>query len=342
MSKEAEIRALLTGESQEPEAVQPEEETPVAEETQTESEPGLEVDTEQAQEDESPQAAAGEDDGEEAVTLTQVAEQLDIDPAILYGMRVSIDGHAPMTLSELKDAAQGTLDKREDAKQAENELATRLAELERRESGIAELENLPGELIKAEAEVARTYQEFASVDWPKLEAQNPGQAALQRQKLVEAYQIAQYNRDRITNQLETARVELVKQRQQAHQVSLQGAVETLRKLVPEWKDEAVQKREQEQIVEHYVGAGVSEGMIRSIADPQLVKVLRDYWKLQVKLKESEPVKKTPRVIKPDVLRDTQRGRKVANQRNFERAAKSRDMRVKDKAIAELLKEAGVV
>lgn len=338
MSKQAEIRDLLLGEL----AGKPLETEAITDiETETDKGESLEANDAVQQGEETEKAEpdaekaevleAGSDD--EIVTIASLAADLEIEPGQLYGMRIPVDGHDPLSIGELKDIAQQKMQSTEEVETVKNDLAERQAELERKEAQLAaQAENVaPQELVKAEAELARAYSEFAAIDWPALEAQNPGEAALRRQKLMEQYQIATYNRDQITQRMETTRQEIHSQREQAAQQQQARAVQQLTSLIPEWRDEAVYKREREHMVNALVAQGVAEQTVRTINDPTLVKFLRDTWKMRDKIDEAKAKIEPPKVLKAAATRQAGRGKAQAEKRFLDKAAKSKDQRVKDEA-----------
>ena len=331
MSKEDEIRELLMAEMSGSEPVQETAEEVAAEETSD-----VQDASEETVEASSPETE-DEVDGE-IVTIKSLAADLEIEPGQLYGMRIPVDGHDPLTIGELKDIAQAKMDSTESAEAEKSEMAERLAELERKEAELfAQTRNVqPQELIKAEAELARAYSEFAAIDWPQLEATNPGEAALRRQKLMEQYQIATYNRDQIQGRMETARTEIQSQREVASQQQMAGAMRQLTSLIPEWRDETVYVREREHMVNQLVDAGISEQSIRSLADPALIKYLRDGLTRDEKIEAAKPKVKAPQVLKASAVQSKGRGKKQADKRFFEHAANSRDQRVKDEAVRRLV------
>lgn len=334
MSKLDEMRDLLMAEvPEESESEQPETVEVEAEETDEVSDGLQETETEQE-----PEA----DEGDEIVTLKSLAADLEIDPSQLYGMKIPVEGHDLLTIGELKDIAQSKIDSETEAETARQELAERQAELERKEAEIyAQADSVqPQELVKAEAELARAYADFAAIDWPKLEATNPGEAALRRQKMMEQYQIATYNRDQIQSRMETARNEIQAQREAAMQQQQAVAVQQLQTLIPEWRDEAVYHREREHMVNQLVERGASEQAVRSLADPGLVKILRDGLTVENKIEAAKPKIKAPQVLKASAVQSKGRGKAQADKRFFEKAAKSRDARVKQAAIRQLLASGG--
>ena len=332
-NKYDEIRDLLMAET--PDSVEPEQETAEIESSEEETEEVVEPEKVEAAEPE-----VIEDD--DIVTIASLAADLEIDPGQLYGMRIPVEGHEPLTIGELKDLAQKKMEASEQAEAIQQEIADRQTELERKESELIQQATAvaPKELISAEADVTRAYADFAAVDWPTLEATNPGEAALKRQKLNEQYQMAVYNRDQINSRMEATRAEIAQQREVAVQQQAARALQTLTTLVPEWRDETIYMREREHMVNDLVDQGISEASIRGITDPALVKYLRDQWKGGKHLAEAKEKLKAPKVLKAASVRSAGLGKKQADKRLYQHAAKSTDQRVKMDAISKLIASRG--
>lgn len=337
MSKEAEVRELLFPQDREVEKeVDNEPETAELDAQQEDTTDALQEGQEvEATNTEEPTT---EEVDEDIVTIKSLAADLEIEPETLYGMRVSVDGHDPMTISELKDLAMGTMDKREDTKEKEDSLAAKQAELDEREQRITQQAEgiAPQELVKAYSEIARVESEYAQVDWTRLEATNPGEAALQRQKMNEAYQIALYNKQQIEGRMETTRNEISQQREQATQAAQARAMETLHNLVPEWRDESQFKKDREHLVNRMVDNGVDEAVLRGITDPGLINYLHRSALRDEKIDAAQPRVNPPKVLKAAAVRQAGIGKVKADERFFKHAAKSKDPKLKHEAVKKLL------
>ena len=330
MAKLDELRELVFPEK---------EDEPAVVETPQEAEAEVEAAVDEVAGDEPEELETAERDDDEIVTLASLAADLEIEPATLYGMKIPVEGmDAPLTIGELKDIAQGTYEKYSATESKSQELTEREQEIETKLTELdAQLSNVqPTELIKAEADLARAYADINAIDWPQLEATNPGQAALQRQKLAEQVQIATYNRDQINQTMEATRSEIQSQREQAAQAQTARAFNALQSLIPEWRDEKVYIREREHMVNQLVDAGIPEQSVRGIADPTLIKYLRDSLSRDNKIQAVKEKVKAPTVLKASAIQSAGRGKVKADERFFKQAAASKDARMKDEAIRRLV------
>ena len=344
MARLDEMRDLLMAEMPKTPVVESEEsvkletaENPVDESPEVVSGSPDEPVEEKASEDESPVI----DDADEIVTIASLAADLHVDPEKMYGMSVNLETGDTMTIGEMKDIVTKSHKQELDMSSKEETFAEREDELDRKESELyAQTENVqPAELIKAEADVQRVYADFASVDWPKLEATNPGEAALKRQKLMEQQQIATFNRDQITQRMEITRKEIQGQREVAAQQQAARAVQQLQSLIPEWRDEAVYVREREHMVNHLVDSGIAEQTIRGIGDPTLIKYLRDSLSRDKKIEAAKPHINAPKVLKASAVQSKGRGKAQADKRFIANATKSKDTRTKTEAQTLVLMQA---
>ena len=336
MDKMEEIRALMFPvEQSEGENLETEEGNTVAEaqpDQEPEADPEHEAVTEPEKVQEEP---ADEPDG---ITLPQLATELEIEPEKLYGMMIPLKDQEPVTISELKDIAQSKVADREEVERIKQELQQEQEVFEQKQSELyRNIEQVaPQELVRAQAELVAAQSEKAGIDWLSLESQNPGQAALLRQKLDEKIQIAQHNAGQITERMDAVRNEVMTQRQQAEQQQQAYAMQTLQSLVPEWRDENVYIREREQMVDKLVQAGIPEVDIRALKSPALVKYLRDSLQTVEAITAARPKVKQHKVLTAQAVREKGRGKKQAEKRLIQKATESRDVRVKDEAIRKLM------
>jgi hypothetical protein len=334
MAKLDEIRELLEAEAPESVDESPEE---VTAESESESE---EVETPEPEEPEVEASGSSDEPvDDEIVTIASLAADLEIEPEKLYGMVIPVEGQdKPLTIGELKDLAQAKQAQTEEVEATQTKLAEREAELLEKERELySQLENVnPQELVKAEAAVAKAESEYAGVNWQQLEATNPGEAALKRQKIMEQYQIAVYNRDQVKQTLDRTRESIEQQREAAQQQQLQQAIAQLHTLIPEWRDETVYMREREHMVNKLVASGIPEQSVRSIGDPALIKYLKDSLETVEKIEEAQPIQKAPKVLKASAVQSKGRGKKQADKRFLQKAAKSKDRAIKQDAVRQLI------
>jgi L-amino acid N-acyltransferase YncA len=141
-------------------------------------------------------------------------------------------------------------------------------------------------------------QEFQSIDWKALEQQDPGTAALWKQKFQERH--AQLQGVHHSIQQEKAQAQ---QKTQAETLeALQREAERLPMLIPEWKDQAVAQKERAEIRDWAIKAGYEPSEVDSISKAHHVAVLRKAMladRLQSHKADVEnKVRKAPVLVKP--------------------------------------------
>ncbi len=283
---------------------------------------------ETAEKPEEPEEASG-------IDIESLASDLELKTEELYQMQIPVrELNETLSVSEMKNRYLRYAEKDAETKVKAEEVTERERIVTEKLSKLDELAAIPAELIQAEAQVRRAADDYASIDWQALEVSNPGEAALQRQKLTEAYQIAEYNRQQMVQRLEGAKGELQRQREDAARQAKDNGLKQLKTLIPDWQDETKFKAETSQMVEHAKGKGIPEHEINNIQSPEFIQYLYESWKRDVSLKADaiEPLK----ALKPETVKQTTRGRKVAAEKLRAQAAKSKDNRLKMKAVSSLL------
>ena len=176
-------------------AMQP---APVEEETQTTAEVDVE---EVVAEEQSPETIDAleeteqqeEEPGVAIKTLSELAEAIEVDNDFLYNIEVPMpDGQEPVSLSALKDAYQGKLETQTVAStQLEVERKAFEEEKERFGQQQVQMQQMPEELLNAEAEVRAISSQYQGFDWTELEKLDPGRAALEKQNFATRYSQAE-------------------------------------------------------------------------------------------------------------------------------------------------------
>lgn len=141
-------------------------------------------------------------------------------------------------------------------------------------------------------------REFQSEDWATLEATDPGQAALKRQKYQERhaelrgveYAITQHNAQQET------------QRSQEREQFLQQEAQRLPQVIPEWRDEAVASKERVEIRDWALKQGFQAQDLDQVVHASHVAVMRKAM-LFDKLQQAKPaienkVRTAPVLVKP--------------------------------------------
>ena len=140
--------------------------------------------------------------------------------------------------------------------------------------------------------------EFQAVPWQQLEAENPGHAALLRQK----FQERQAQLRGVYENIQRDKVQGTQKAESEMQQQLQREAERLPELIPEWKDAQVAQKERAEIRDWAIKAGYEPSEIDSISKAHHVAVLRKAM-LADKLQKSRPeienkVRQAPKLVKP--------------------------------------------
>lgn len=141
-------------------------------------------------------------------------------------------------------------------------------------------------------------KDYNSIDWNTLEVQDPGQAALLRQK----FQERQYQIRSVINEVEQNKTLQEQKAQEQRQSMLSAEAQKLPELIPEWKDDAIASKERGEIMQWGVKAGFTPDELSQVAIASHVAVLRKAM-LYDKLQQSKPaienkVRTAPKLVKP--------------------------------------------
>lgn len=205
-------------------------------------------------------------------------------------VEVTFEGETAKVPAKFKDA----LLRKADYSRAMNavaevkkDYAQRSESLERREASIEKLSQALAEVRAIDAQL----EQFKTVDWDKLEAEDPARASVLGLKVMRLQQA----RVNAQGAAEAVDRELVAERRKDLQARQAEMVKTLEKEFPGWGDEAGAK-----VTRYAVEAGWSAEEIREFADPRLVLVLEKARKfdaiqagkkqaLETARRESQPV-----------------------------------------------------
>jgi hypothetical protein len=190
-----------------------------------------------------------------------------------------LEGHVnkrSMELAEREKAMQAK------AQEAEQQFAQRLQYAEN-------LANVASQQLLAE---------FQSIDWKALEAQDPGTAALWRQKFQERQLQLRGVYDNIQQEKSVAQ----QKSQAAMQEAMQKEAQRLPEMIPEWKDAQVAAKEQKEIGDWAVNNGITPEEVSTIHKAAYVAVLRKAM-LYDQLQKTKPqidnkVRTAPKLVKP--------------------------------------------
>lgn len=238
-------------------------------------------------------------------TIAQLAKAIEVEPGYLYDIEIGMGGdNDPIKIGEIKDKYQNSLHQTAKLK-AELQRQTELTQ--QAEQSQQNVGQMNGQMIEAAGQMSAIKNQFDSTDWAGMETEDPGQAALYRQKLNDAYNAARQQYGASEQQQGQAR-------QQSMQQELHKAQEQLLQDIPSWNDQEVMKVEKEGIRNTAIEYGFSDNDLSGVTDPRVVKLLRDLMNYKKSSKAAteavRSIKKAPRVLKPGSA-------KVSNQSNVE-------------------------
>lgn len=228
-----------------------------------------------------------EAEAEEITTVSGLADAIGWSPEELYKINIGMgDGVDPVSLGALKDKFQ---ESERSGKASTAEIERLTAELNTANAPGGNVA-MNGELMNANAQLMSIQQQYNSQNWQQLEDDDPGQAALLRQKFNDVYNQTQ------------GTINNIQQGMQANQQQrlAQGA-QRLHELIPSWSDSSVMQKGQEAIRGVLTTAGYTDDMINQMDDPIAISLINELVILRSeKAAGTDAVKKVrnaPRVLK---------------------------------------------
>lgn len=254
--------------------------TPVAEEGQ-ETAP-------EAGEGEAPAPSQGE-----IHDLAGLAQAIGVDPEWLYSLKMPMpDGRDPLTLGQFKDVITQVDRDRQQIEKQRIELAQAEA---RMQAALDVTQQVPQAVQAAYAEVAAIEQQYNSIDWATVEKRNPGQAALARQKMNDAYAAAKANLGQTVQKAQAMQQQLFEQQR------LEQTAALLEK-VPEWKDKATAVRERDLILTTMSEYDIDPRELLVVNDHRYVRAMRDLALLKQQSRNADAslkqVRQAPKTLRP--------------------------------------------
>ena len=248
--------------------------------------------SEGAEENEENEEGEGDDDAElgdgedEVFTPKQLADALDWEPSDVYdGIVIPMDdGQPPVKLGELKNKFQ---DQTRQIATLEEQVTSQGSQLAEAQTGFNQGQQLSAEMQKAQAYMQNINQMEANTNWAELEADDPTEAVLRRQKFNQAKQDVGGHIQQL-QQIEHG------QKQQA----LAAAGTKMLENIPTWSDPAVKKADQDVIRVRMKEVGYTDGQIDQISDPLAMTLLKELIDLRAEkaaaTKAVKKVRKAPR------------------------------------------------
>jgi hypothetical protein len=250
-----------------------------------------------------PDDGVGESEGPQLTTadlakyLGVEPDQLDLDEDGTVKLKTKVDGKdGAAKLSQLlKDhQIQGAAENRL-REASEREKAIQAREQEVQQQFTQRLQYAESLVNVAAQDLMR---EFQSINWPALEQQDPGQAALMRQK----FQERQQSLRGVLQQVEQNKSQLEEQASKNRRSLVEKQAERLVSLVPEWKDATVADKERGEIRKWATDSGFEAGELDGFVLAHHVAVMRKamLYDQQQKMRPAieAQVRQAPKLVKP--------------------------------------------
>ena len=268
--------------------------------------------------DDEPDDGGDEQATEPQLTTTHLAKYLGIDESALdldedgtVKLKTKVDGQeGAAKLADLLKSYQleGHVNKRSmEVAEKEKAIQARQQEVEQQ---VAQRLQYAENLVNVAAQ--DLLKEFQSINWPALEQQDPGQAALLKQKFQErqaqlrgVIHNVEQNKQHMQAQMEAQRMQV-----------LQKEAERLPEVIPEWKDSATAQKERVAIRDWAVKSGFQPQEIDNFTLAHHVAVMRKAM-LYDQLQQSKPaienkVRTAPKLVKPGQAPENTQGQNLRN------------------------------
>jgi|PlaIllAssembly_1097288.scaffolds.fasta_scaffold96176_3 hypothetical protein len=225
--------------------------------------------------------------------LASLAKAIGVDTEWLYSLQLPMpDGRDPLTLGQFKDQVT-QLDR---DRQAIEKQRIELAQAEARVTAALNVtQQVPQAVQEAYADVKAIEQQYARVDWEQFEKKSPGQAALARQKMNDAYAAAKAKLGTIVGQVQHMQQELIQQQSREQ-------IQHLLEKVPEWRDKATAIRERDMIMNTMIEYDVDPRELFVVNDHRYVRAMRDLAILKAQARGADAslkqVRQAPKNLRP--------------------------------------------
>lgn len=257
-----------------------------------------------------PESGGTEQEAETQITTSDLAKFLGVDENVIdldedgtVKLKTKIDGkEGAAKLAEMLKSYQleGHVNKKS-MELAEREKAMQARQQEAEQQFTQRLQYAENLVNVAAQDLLR---EFQSVPWAQLEAENPGHAALMRQK----FQERQAQLRGILHNVEVHKTQGAQKAEQERRERLAQEAARLPELIPEWKDASVAERERQEIRSWAIKSGFEADEVDNITSARQVAALRKAM-LHDKLQSTKPeienkVRTAPKLVKPGQTQPT--------------------------------------
>ncbi len=276
----------------------------------------------------------------EVKTFTELAEALEMDPSALYNLTYAMpDDMDPVTLSEMKDVyvqhKRGTLDDSEGRAALEQEQQQFAQYQANMQQQMQMQQQVPEQVRYVDSALQNIQATFDNTNWDELEKVDPGDAALQRQKLTEASNNLMYQR----NQMQGA----MQQEHHNQQVAFaQQQAQDIYKVHPEWEKNPEQVAQAWEDVKSYAkDFGISDQEMAMIPNGKIFNMLHAAASQHTQASGSKSnIKKLTRksapALRASAVRRAGQGKRSQLDKLVQRGTDSSDIRDQTAAVNALL------
>lgn len=225
----------------------------------------------------------------------EFAEAIGWEPSDLYNdLLIPVGKGEVLSLGEMKDKYDGVAKAQAEVEAARAELEKQHQQLAAYQQQIAQrFQGSTQAIDEAQGEINGLKARYQQIDWEKVEAENPGLAANEKQKFGVALAQAKAK-------LEQAQGEFTQQQHQAMAQQAQAEDMKLIKLVPEWQDMSKFQEELPEINEYLYSIGFTPQDLQTVMHAGARRAFREAWlwnKHQGEVsKATEKVRQAPKPV----------------------------------------------
>lgn len=283
---------------------------------------------------------AGGEPEEEAPDITdlgQLAAAIEVDPEWLYNLRIPIstgDGKEYITVGQYKDQVQAGEVVTADADRLKYERDILDQDRQKfeteRNATLQQAQQVPQQVMQAEARAMGLQQQYQSADWSTLEQQDPGRAALMKQNMASEYQQAVQEADQARGQYQQLQKQAMVDQRRHEEQKLLLSIDT-------WRDPNARKQGTAEISKMLAEVGYTTDEISNFMDHRAIILMNELATLRKQVGAGDAaakrVREAPKALAPGArrtatkkqptvkqLRDSVRNAKPGGRRGAELAA----------------------
>lgn len=294
------------------------------------------------EEGEEPTKAEESDEEEVAVsTIGELAEHLGVEVADLYGIKIPVtaaDGSKKeVSIGEWKDSFRETAIVKAERQRYEQEF------MQAQEQLAQKAQSIDAAMVQADAMIkaaeTQILGELSALG--QLEHTDPAQYAMKSAKLRDKRDDLARLRNEAIQNYQTHQQQMRQEQEAQRQQFLQKQAALLTDYIPEWRDESVQTRERQEVVDYLLKSGIPEQEVNNIDSAKVVELARKamLWDRQ---KDSKPEAKKKvvsigkKILKAGKAQTKQAKQTASREKDYQSFKKSGDVNAAAKYIEQHL------